>query len=86
MYRDMMKMGGALVIGILLMFGWLRYQHWQQDETNFHAIALVIQYNVQQGRLVIPPELQTPPTVTLPKPPDVPLPKPPEKEKEKPKG
>jgi len=51
----------GVVIAILAVLIYQRYQHYASDELNFHAAVSILRYNVDQGILKVPPELLTPP-------------------------
>lgn len=68
---------GLLVVVVLVIggYGGIRVNAWwaqrQADQTNLYATFAIIQYNLQQGRLLLPPELQPKP-VAPPKPAEAP--------------
>lgn len=51
----------ATVLAVGLAAGWTRYQHWQADHLNHHVLVEIVRYNLEQGKLVIPPALQDKP-------------------------
>ncbi len=70
----------GVVIAIVSVLIYQRYQHYVSDEVNFHAAVSILRYNVDQGILRMPPELlapSTPPPPVLSKP--GPPPEPPKK-------
>lgn len=58
----LMALLGILLLGAVLgvnLVGW-----WNQrtlDRANMNAAVLILQYNLQQGRLMMPPQLQSAP-------------------------
>lgn len=69
-----LRAAGSIALGvvaaILTFLGLLQWQHWRQDEAAVHALIGVINYNLQQGRLVLPPL----PTAATPAPASLPTP------------
>lgn len=65
-------LGGVLALGGLSLYN--QHLHAAADEVTFHQLVAIINANLQQGKLVIPPEMQgkQPPAApaAAPKPPD----------------
>lgn len=52
----------ALVVAVVAFLGLLQVQHWRQDEETLHQVVQLLNYNVQQGKLVGIPPPQPPAT------------------------
>lgn len=52
---------GTLLICVGLFFAYVRYQHMVVDHQNHHGMVAIINYNIQQGKLLMPPELTATP-------------------------
>lgn len=63
---------GTILICVGLFLCYVRYQHLVVDHANHHGIVAIINYNIQQGRLAVPPELLP---VATPSPTPTPAPK-----------
>lgn len=67
--------GVGTVVAVVVFLGLLQVQHWRQDEENLHAAILLLNYNMQEGRLLPLPQAAPPPR------PPVPVPAPPVEKK-----
>lgn len=60
---------GGLVVAVVVFLGLLGWQHYQTDDALLHEVILpVLQYNVQQGRLLPLPAPQAAPQAPAPAP------------------
>jgi hypothetical protein len=57
----LVMVGVGVGAAVLAFFGLLQWQHWRQDEANVHGLVQIVNYNIQQGKLLPLPDAPAPP-------------------------